>query len=57
MANNAPFVQKNVRSGFQVSHSHIRTKKNGRPTCNVKADLDGHCQGIRVCTPCLKSGR
>jgi len=49
---------KGVASGFQVSHSHIRTKRTWSPNIQtVKAVVDGSPRKIKVCTNCLKSGK
>ena len=49
---------KGVVSGFQVSHSHIRTKRTWSPNIQtVKAIVDGSPRRIKVCTKCLKSGK
>ncbi|MGI6648133.1 MAG: 50S ribosomal protein L28 [Bacillota bacterium] len=49
---------KGVVSGFQVSHSHIRTKRTWSPNIQtVKAIIDGSPRRIKVCTRCLKSGK
>lgn len=58
MARQCAICAKSVRSGFQVSHSHIRTKRKWAPNLQcVKADLGGTVKRIRVCTRCLKSGK
>ena len=49
---------KGVASGFQISHSHIRTKRTWSPNIQtVKAIVDGSPRRIKVCTKCLKSGK
>jgi large subunit ribosomal protein L28 len=49
---------KGVVSGFQVCHSHIRTKRTWSPNIQtVKAIIDGSPRRIKVCTRCLKSGK
>ncbi|NLK53005.1 MAG: 50S ribosomal protein L28 [Syntrophomonadaceae bacterium] len=49
---------KGASTGFQVSHSHIRTKRIWSPNIQtVKAIVDGSPRRIKVCTRCLKSGR
>ncbi|MTI96750.1 MAG: 50S ribosomal protein L28 [Firmicutes bacterium] len=58
MAKTCAVCAKGVRSGFQLSHSHIRTKRRWSPNLQrVKADLDGTVKRIYVCTRCLKSGK
>ncbi|NLC06782.1 MAG: 50S ribosomal protein L28 [Syntrophomonadaceae bacterium] len=49
---------KGVVSGFQISHSHIRTKRTWSPNIQtVKAIINGSPRRIKVCTRCLKSGK
>ncbi|HOJ84809.1 MAG: 50S ribosomal protein L28 [Dethiobacteria bacterium] len=44
--------------GFQISHSHIKTKRLWRPNIHkVKALVKGTSRRINVCSRCLKSGR
>lgn len=58
MAKQCAICDKSIRSGFQVSHSHIRTKRTWAPNLQrVKADIDGKIKRINVCTRCLKSGK
>jgi len=58
MAKQCAICDKSIRSGFQVSHSHIRTKRTWAPNLQrVKADIDGKVKRINVCTRCLKSGK
>jgi len=58
MAKQCVICAKSVRSGFQVSHSHIRTKRTWAPNLQrVKANIDGTIKRVQVCTRCLKSGK
>lgn len=58
MGRECALCKKSVRSSFQVSHSHIRTKRTWAPNLQrVKANLDGTVKRINVCTRCLKSGK
>ncbi len=58
MAKQCVICAKSVRSGFQVSHSHIRTKRTWAPNLQrVKANIDGKVKRVSVCTRCLKSGK
>lgn len=58
MAKECVICTKSPRAGFQVSHSHIRTKRRWSPNLQlVKANLNGKIQRIRVCTRCLRSGK
>lgn len=58
MARKCAVCDKGVKTGFQVSHSHIRTKRKWRPNLQpVKAKVEGNVRRINVCTRCLKSGK
>lgn len=58
MAKQCVVCAKSVRSGFQVSHSHIRTKRTWAPNLQkVKANIDGTIKRVNVCTRCLKAGK
>lgn len=58
MAKQCAVCDKKVKSGFQVSHSHIRTHRTWAPNLQrVKADIDGKIKRVNVCTRCLKSGK
>lgn len=58
MAKECVICAKSVRSGFQVSHSHIRTKRTWAPNLQrVKANINGKIKRVNVCTRCLKSGK
>ncbi|MGI6686126.1 MAG: 50S ribosomal protein L28 [Bacillota bacterium] len=49
---------KGVKSGMQVSHSHIRTKRTWKPNLQkVRAVVNGSPKRIIVCTRCLRSGK
>jgi large subunit ribosomal protein L28 len=50
---------KGPATGFNVSHSHVRTKRRWLPNLqNVRAVLKpGLVRRIRVCTSCLKAGK
>ncbi|TYP59991.1 50S ribosomal protein L28 [Thermosediminibacter litoriperuensis] len=46
------------RTGIQLSHSHIRTKRHWSPNVHrVRAIVDGAPKRIHVCTRCLRSGK
>ncbi|MTI79824.1 MAG: 50S ribosomal protein L28 [Firmicutes bacterium] len=58
MARNCEICGKGVASGFQVSHSHIRTKRKWKPNLQrVRAIVKGSPKRILVCTRCLRSGK
>ena len=49
---------KGTRSGMQVSHSHIRTKRTWKPNLQkVRVIVDRTPQRLYVCSRCLRSGK
>lgn len=49
---------KGIKSGIQVSHSHIRTKRTWSPNLQkVRALVNGTPKRVYVCTRCLRSGK
>ena len=49
---------KGKQTGFTVSHSHIKTKRNWAPNLQrVKAIVNKAPKRILVCTRCLRSGK
>lgn len=58
MAKQCAVCNKSVKAGFQVSHSHLRTKRTWAPNLQrVRADIDGKVKRVYVCTRCLKAGK
>ncbi|MEG6615262.1 50S ribosomal protein L28 [Peptococcaceae bacterium 1198_IL3148] len=58
MARKCEVCGKGMVSGFQVSHSHIRTKRVWKPNLQrVRAVINGTPKRILVCTRCLRSGK
>ncbi len=58
MAKKCDICGKEKKSGFMLSHSHIRTKRNWKPNIQkVKAVINGVPQRIRVCSRCLKDNK
>ncbi len=58
MAKVCAICNKGVVTGFQVSHSHIRTKRTWKPNLqNVRAIVNGTPTRLKVCTRCLRSGK
>jgi large subunit ribosomal protein L28 len=58
MANICDVCGKGVRTGMQVSHSHIRTKRTWKPNLQrVRALVKGTPTRLKVCTRCLRSGK
>ncbi len=49
---------KGEASGFNVSHSNLKTKRTWKPNIQrVRALLNGEVKRINVCTRCLRSGK
>ncbi|HBG16782.1 MAG TPA: 50S ribosomal protein L28 [Firmicutes bacterium] len=49
---------KDQKSGNQVSHSNIKTKRVWKPNIKrIQAIINGTPRTIKVCTRCLRSGR
>ncbi len=49
---------KSERSGMNVSHSHLKTKRTWKPNIQrVRAVVNGEVKRINVCTRCLRSGK
>jgi large subunit ribosomal protein L28 len=47
---------KKTQTGFNVSHSHRRTKRKLYPNLqNKKLMIDGQVKKVKVCTQCLKT--
>ncbi len=45
-------------TGFQISHSNIKTKRRWRPNIQrIKIMLNGSPRRVNVCTRCIKAGR
>ncbi|MDD2233433.1 MAG: 50S ribosomal protein L28 [Desulfitobacteriaceae bacterium] len=58
MANICDICGKRVRTGMQISHSHIRTKRTWKPNLQrVRALVKGAPTRLKVCTRCLRSGK
>jgi large subunit ribosomal protein L28 len=58
MAKICAICKKSKRTGFQISHSHIKTKKRWRPNIQkIKVLVSGTPRRINVCARCIKSGR
>jgi large subunit ribosomal protein L28 len=49
---------KGVQTGFNVSHSHLKTKKKWKPNIQkVKVAKNGRVEMKKVCTRCLRSAK
>jgi len=45
-------------SGHNISHAHNRTKRRWLPNLqNIRVQVNGRSQRMRVCTTCIKQGR
>lgn len=58
MANVCEICGKGEQSGFNVSHSHLKTKRSWKPNIQrVKALVEGQVKRVNTCTRCLRSGK
>lgn len=58
MANVCEICGKGERSGFNVSHSHLKTKRSWKPNIQrIKAVINGQVRKVNACTRCLRSGK
>ena len=58
MAKTCEICSKGSQSGFNVSHSHVKTKRTWKPNIqSVKAVVNGEIKRINTCTRCLRSGK
>jgi len=58
MARRCDVCGKGPRTGYNVSHSHVRTKRRWLPNLqDVKAVQKGKQVRLRVCAKCLKAGK
>ncbi|SEO30381.1 MULTISPECIES: 50S ribosomal protein L28 [Propionispora] len=58
MANVCEVCGKGEQSGFNVSHSHLKTKRSWKPNIQrVKAVVSGQVKRVNTCTRCLRSGK
>lgn len=56
MAKVCELCGKKTQTGFNVSHSHRRTKRKLYPNLqNKKLMIDGQFKKVKVCTQCLKT--
>ncbi len=58
MAKICVICNKSKATGFQISHSNIKTKRKWRPNIQkIKIMLDGSPKRVNVCSRCIKSGK
>ncbi|HHT02505.1 MAG TPA: 50S ribosomal protein L28 [Firmicutes bacterium] len=58
MSRRCDICQKGAKTGFQISHSHIRSKRQWNANIQkVKAIVNGQAKRIKVCSRCLRSGK
>ena len=58
MSRTCDICGKGPRTGYSVSHSHVRTKRRWLPNLqSVKVMRDGRRVRLRVCAKCLKKGK
>lgn len=56
MANYCEICGKHTATGFNVSHSHLKTKRTWKPNIQrVRVKTDGQVKRMNVCTRCLRS--
>ncbi len=58
MAKVCEICSKAKTTGFQISHSNIKTKRKWRPNIQkVKIMINGTPRKINVCSRCIKAGK
>ena len=58
MANLFEVCGKGERRRFNVSHSHLKTKRTWKPNIQrVRALVKGEITRLNVCTRCMRSGK
>ena len=58
MANFCEICTKGVSSGFNVSHSHLKTKRTWKPNVQrIRSVVDGKVTRLNVCTRWIRSGK
>ena len=58
MASVCEICAKGEASGFNVSHSHLKTKRTWKPNIQrVRAVMKKKKKRVNVCTRCLRSGK
>ena len=58
MARRCDICGKGPRVGYNVSHSHVRTKRRWLPNLQTVRTLKGRTPvTMRVCAKCLKAGK
>ncbi len=56
MANYCEACGKHTATGFNVSHSHLKTKRTWKPNIQrVRVNVEGVIRRMNVCTRCLRS--
>ncbi len=58
MAKICVVCEKSKATGFQISHSNIKTKRKWRPNMQkIKILINGSPRRVNVCTRCIKAGK
>lgn len=58
MASYCEVCGKKTGSGMNVSHSHLKIKRQWKPNIQrVRAVINGKVKRTNVCTRCLRSGK
>lgn len=58
MSRRCDICGKGVQTGFNVSHSHLKTKKKWRPNVKkIKISINGRSEYKKVCTRCMRTDK
>ncbi len=58
MAKICVVCNKSKTTGFQISHSNVKTKRKWRPNIQkIKIMLNGSPRRANVCSRCIKAGK
>ncbi len=58
MAKVCAICSKSKTTGYQISHSNIKTKRKWRPNIQrIKIMLNGSPKRVNVCSRCIKAGK
>ncbi len=58
MAKICVICSKSKATGFQISHSNMKTKRKWRPNIQrIKIMLNGSPRRVNVCSRCIKAGK
>lgn len=58
MARQCEICGKGTVTGYSLSHSHIRSKRQFRANVQrIRGVIGGRVRRVHICTTCLRSGR